>query len=416
MFRWLKTTKLHWLIAITILLTIINPLRVEAQNNIVRILLFYSPTCPHCHQVISEDLPPMISAYGGTPNVYYIPPPPDEESYGPAVTGMYGETIEILYINTLTDLGQTLFGEAIARFQIPRERQAVPTMIIKETVLVGSGEIPNQFDELVNNAIDQGGIDWPDLPSLVDAIDKLILLPPAEATSETEAATTETRVPPSTQDNEDAAASAVEITPTSAHTIPPTVTELSILDRIRLDPVGNSLSILVLFGMLAVLVYAASQFQTPTKEIIKRKITWLIPLLCLLGIGVAGYLSYVETSGELAVCGPVGDCNTVQQSPYAYLFGLIPIGVLGLVGYVLILVSWLLSKSGSKPISTWAELSLFVMATAGTLFSIYLTFLEPFVIGASCAWCISSAVIITLLFWLSKDNGRAALNRLHGVQ
>jgi uncharacterized membrane protein len=39
------------------------------------------------------------------------------------------------------------------------------------------------------------------------------------------------------------------------------------------------------------------------------------------------------------------------------------------------------------------------MALLGTLFSIYLTFLEPFVIGATCIWCITSAIVITLLLW-----------------
>ena len=37
------------------------------------------------------------------------------------------------------------------------------------------------------------------------------------------------------------------------------------------------------------------------------------------------------------------------------------------------------------------------MTFGGTLFSIYLTFLEPFVIGAVCAWCLTSAVVMTLL-------------------
>lgn len=37
------------------------------------------------------------------------------------------------------------------------------------------------------------------------------------------------------------------------------------------------------------------------------------------------------------------------------------------------------------------------MTMFGTLFSLYLTYLEPFVIKAVCAWCLTSAVIITLL-------------------
>jgi uncharacterized membrane protein len=54
-----------------------------------------------------------------------------------------------------------------------------------------------------------------------------------------------------------------------------------------------------------------------------------------------------------------------------------------------------------------------VMTSAGILFSIYLTFLEPFVIGATCAWCITSAVIMTLLFLLSLDPGRQAVSSCH---
>ena len=41
------------------------------------------------------------------------------------------------------------------------------------------------------------------------------------------------------------------------------------------------------------------------------------------------------------------------------------------------------------------------MTAGGVLFSIYLTFLEPFVIGATCAWCITSAIIMTLIFLAS---------------
>ena len=40
------------------------------------------------------------------------------------------------------------------------------------------------------------------------------------------------------------------------------------------------------------------------------------------------------------------------------------------------------------------------MTGGGVLFSVCLTFLEPFVIGATCAWCLSSAVIMTLLLLL----------------
>jgi uncharacterized membrane protein len=47
------------------------------------------------------------------------------------------------------------------------------------------------------------------------------------------------------------------------------------------------------------------------------------------------------------------------------------------------------------------------------MFSIYLTFLEPFVIGATCIWCLTSAVIITLIMLLSALPGIEARTRLY---
>jgi uncharacterized membrane protein len=51
------------------------------------------------------------------------------------------------------------------------------------------------------------------------------------------------------------------------------------------------------------------------------------------------------------------------------------------------------------------------MALGATGFSIYLTFLEPFVIGASCAWCLTSAVATTLIL-LAATPERYARDRV----
>jgi uncharacterized membrane protein len=127
----------------------------------------------------------------------------------------------------------------------------------------------------------------------------------------------------------------------------------------------------------------------------------LIPLLALIGIGVAGYLSFVEYNQVEAVCGPVGNCNAVQQSSYAKLFGVIPVGFLGLLGYLSVIIFWLLDLLVLDGLGQLARLGLWVITLIGTLFSVYLTFLEPFVIGATCMWCLSSAVIMTILYLLA---------------
>ena len=93
--------------------------------------------------------------------------------------------------------------------------------------------------------------------------------------------------------------------------------------------------------MLASIAWAVQLFYKTDDITLKGNWAWIIPILCLIGFGVAGYLAYVETTQVEAVCGPVGDCNTVQQSEYARLFGILPIGVLGLFGYVAIFISWM---------------------------------------------------------------------------
>lgn len=130
---------------------------------------------------------------------------------------------------------------------------------------------------------------------------------------------------------------------------------------------------------------------------------WLdvaVPVLSVIGLGVSLYLTYIEFTQARALCGPVGDCNAVQNSPYAKLFGVIPIGLVGAIGYIAILFAWIWRRMRSDTLTRIAGPVMFGMALFGTLFSIYLTYLELFVIHAVCIWCLSSAVIITALMLL----------------
>jgi uncharacterized membrane protein len=93
---------------------------------------------------------------------------------------------------------------------------------------------------------------------------------------------------------------------------------------------------------------------------------------------------------------------------------MLPIGVLGLVGYAMILLAWGIGRFSRGRLAAYATLTLLGMTAFGVLFSIYLTTLEPFVIGATCAWCLTSAVIMTALFWLSLAPAGSALGYLRG--
>lgn len=125
-----------------------------------------------------------------------------------------------------------------------------------------------------------------------------------------------------------------------------------------------------------------------------------IALLALVGLFVAIYLwLHALGYGGPIKCG-AGDCETVQTSPYAVLFG-IPVAFYGVVGYLGILVVAII---GLRPAALgdrrWTVL-LALLATVGVLFTAYLTYLELFVIHAICRWCVGSAVIITAI-WVAS--------------
>jgi uncharacterized membrane protein len=124
-----------------------------------------------------------------------------------------------------------------------------------------------------------------------------------------------------------------------------------------------------------------------------RKLMIAILVIALIGTGVASYLTYTHYQHVNVICSLGSQCETVQHSQYAKLAG-IPVAVLGLIGYLGILGS--LAIRGEL-----GRIAGFTIALIGFLFSMYLTYRELFTIKAICQWCVSSAVIMTLLMILT---------------
>jgi uncharacterized membrane protein len=124
-----------------------------------------------------------------------------------------------------------------------------------------------------------------------------------------------------------------------------------------------------------------------------RKLRIAILILSLIGIGIAGYLTYVHYEGLKILCLSSGGCETVQASRYAKLDG-VPVAVLGLAGYIGILGSLLIRGEVGR-------IAAFAIALIGFGFSMYLTYRELFTIKAICQWCVSSAVLMTILVVLT---------------
>jgi uncharacterized membrane protein len=113
--------------------------------------------------------------------------------------------------------------------------------------------------------------------------------------------------------------------------------------------------------------------------------------LSVVGIGVASYLVYVHYSGNQPICTGGGSCLKVQTSVWSKVGG-VPVALIGLIGYIGIFLSLLLPDREETRLATLG------MTLIGVLFSGYLTYRELFSIHAICEWCVSSAVIMTLLF------------------
>ncbi len=128
----------------------------------------------------------------------------------------------------------------------------------------------------------------------------------------------------------------------------------------------------------------------------RRSPRWLLLSLGLAvaGIAVAGYLTLVAYDDALLVCG-LGDCATVQNSPYAKVAG-IPIALFGMLLYLTLAGLALARWRGLGRLDVLTSLA-FGLALAGTLYSAYLTYLELFVIHAICQWCVTSAVLVTAI-------------------
>ncbi len=115
---------------------------------------------------------------------------------------------------------------------------------------------------------------------------------------------------------------------------------------------------------------------------------WAAGILALVGIGVAIYVTIADANGGSPVClaGGTG-CETVANSKYSHLLG-VNVAALGIAGYVILLAAALTRGDPGR-------FAGFVGSLIGFGFSLYLTYVELFVIDAICQWCVASAVIMT---------------------
>ena len=129
----------------------------------------------------------------------------------------------------------------------------------------------------------------------------------------------------------------------------------------------------------------------------------LLVLACA-GLFVAGYLSMAHWMGANVACGIGDGCDTIANSQYARIpFNFkkegIPVAIFGMLAYA-VLVALILTRSIKGDASGKLSAAGTIFSGLGFVLSMALMFVSFGVIGATCTWCVASAIIMTAIFLL----------------
>ncbi|MCU0500865.1 MAG: vitamin K epoxide reductase family protein [Anaerolineae bacterium] len=331
----------------------------SAPKPVVRAILFHAEGCSHCRTVIDKVLPPLQLKHG--------------------------DQLQIAMIEVSGKESYDYFRQIEEAAKLPPERKGVPALFIADQILVGDQEIPQKLPGLIQKGLASGGIDYPALPGLSDRLPK--------ATGDVGACSVATPCPTPTAQLLALASNQVKAPGGSAP-----AANAAAANAPAEEPVSNgfglatAIAVLLALSVVYALVAAVMAGTGRTPPVLPEWTASIIPVLCVIGLGVAGYLTFVETQNVSAVCGP---------SPYAKLFGFLPVGILGLAGYVAIIAAWAWGRWGKGILALYAPALLLAMALFGVLFSLYLTYIELAVILAVCIWCLTSAVLMAFVLILA---------------
>jgi uncharacterized membrane protein len=122
----------------------------------------------------------------------------------------------------------------------------------------------------------------------------------------------------------------------------------------------------------------------------------IVAALALAGIFISLYLTLYKIGviGELSCT--IGSCETVNTSKWSRFLGL-PVAAWGLLFYLDVFAVALVGTMRRFEFEPAISFVLTGEAAVGVLFSAWLTYLELGVIHAICIWCVTSAVIVTLI-------------------
>lgn len=120
----------------------------------------------------------------------------------------------------------------------------------------------------------------------------------------------------------------------------------------------------------------------------------VLVVVSVIGFSDATYLTAKHYLDSPVPCTVLKGCQTVTESKYSTVFN-IPIALFGVFYYLFISILLFLHMEGVKS----ALKLLLLSTTAGFITTLYLVYLQAFVLNAFCLFCIISALSSTTLFF-----------------
>ena len=130
---------------------------------------------------------------------------------------------------------------------------------------------------------------------------------------------------------------------------------------------------------------------------------WIMAAVSLVGLGDSIYLTVQHLSGETLRCTLISGCSEVLGSSYAVIAG-VPLAVMGAAAYFTVFSLAILAAFGYRLAGT------LLIALVGGMFvmTLWLTFLQAFVIHHFCQFCLLSALTTLILTGLVIAQRRRA--------
>ena len=121
-----------------------------------------------------------------------------------------------------------------------------------------------------------------------------------------------------------------------------------------------------------------------------RLFTWTLRILCLIAMGITGYLAITALRmEEVAGCsGSYFDCSHVLHSRWSKVLTL-PVSIPAFAMYTVVLAALVVCRQ-STPRSRWAWAIITVGSIAAGLAAIWFTSLQVFSVGHLCAYCLAA--------------------------